>query len=337
MASDHVRGYVALVASSAAFATSGPFGKSLIVAGWTPGMVVLVRIAGAALVLLPFTVAALRGRGYAVARELPLVVGYGALAVGAAQVGYFQAVSRMAVGVALLIEYLGLVLVVGWVWAVRRRPPHPLTLVGVALALVGLALVLDIAGVAPPPGAGVGWGLLAACGLAGHYVLAAKETVLPPVAFAGLGLIAGAGSLGLVGLLGVLPMRASSAPVDIAGIQLPAWVALIELCVVAAALAYLIGIVGARALGSTVASFVGLTEVIFAILLAWLLLGELPRVMQLIGGLLILGGVVAVRLAEFSGRDEVSGRDTKPSESVSIGPDEQAAHEPDFTATSPIA
>ena len=71
-----------------------------------------------------------------------------------------------------------------------------------------------------------------------------------------------------------------------------------ELIVIAAAAAYVLGIVGARHLGSTVASFVGLTEVLFAILFAWLLLAELPTPIQLVGGLLILAGVAAVRIGE---------------------------------------
>jgi drug/metabolite transporter (DMT)-like permease len=59
------------------------------------------------------------------------------------------------------------------------------------------------------------------------------------------------------------------------------------------------GIVAARALGSKVASFVSLTEVLFAVIWAWLLLGELPGTIQLLGGLLIVGGVVLVRLDEL--------------------------------------
>jgi len=59
--------------------------------------------------------------------------------------------------------------------------------------------------------------------------------------------------------------------------------------------AYLLGTVAARRLGAGVASFVGLTEVLFAVLFAWLLLGELPAPVQLAGGVLIIGGVAAVR------------------------------------------
>jgi drug/metabolite transporter (DMT)-like permease len=75
--------------------------------------------------------------------------------------------------------------------------------------------------------------------------------------------------------------------------------AVAELALVAAAAAYLLGVTAARILGSTVASFVGLTEVLFAVLFAWLLLGELPGPVQLLGGVGIVAGVVAVRLGEL--------------------------------------
>ncbi len=293
-------GLLALLLSSAAFGTSGPFAKALIEAGWTPGAVVLVRIAGAAAVLLPVALWASRHQLRTVVRELPLVGVYGLLAVAAAQLGYFQAVERLTVGVALLIEYLGIVLVVLWVWLVTRRAPHRLTGVGIVLALTGLALVLDVTGATTPDLVGVAWGLLAATGLAGHYVLAARETALPPVTFAGLGLTAGAGVLALLGGTGVIPMRAGAAEVSVASATVPAWVALAELVVVAAVVAYVLGVVGARRLGSTLASFVGLTEVLFAVLFAWLVLGELPGAVQLVGGVVILAGIVAVRLGERS-------------------------------------
>ena len=124
-------GLVAMLASCAAFGTSGPFAKSLMTAGWSPGAVVLARITGAAVLLLPFAVWSLRGQWGAIRDELPRVALYGTLAVAAAQLGYFQAVSRMDVGIALLIEYLGIILVVLWVWALTRERPHRLTGLGI--------------------------------------------------------------------------------------------------------------------------------------------------------------------------------------------------------------
>ncbi len=64
---------------------------------------------------------------------------------------------------------------------------------------------------------------------------------------------------------------------------------------VAGALAYAAGITAAALLGSRVASFVGLLEVVFASIFAWLLLGEQLSLLQLVGGALILGGIAAVR------------------------------------------
>jgi hypothetical protein len=80
--------------------------------------------------------------------------------------------------------------------------------------------------------------------------------------------------------------------------SLPWWVAILELAAIAAATAYVAGIVAARMLGAKLASFVGLSEVLFAVLLSWLLLGELPRTIQLLGGLFILAGVAVVRAEE---------------------------------------
>jgi drug/metabolite transporter (DMT)-like permease len=56
-------------------------------------------------------------------------------------------------------------------------------------------------------------------------------------------------------------------------------------------LAYPSGIVAVRRLGSSVASFVSLTEVIFAGIFAFLLLGQRPGLTQLLGGVLILAGI----------------------------------------------
>ncbi|MGL5931259.1 MAG: EamA family transporter, partial [Dermatophilaceae bacterium] len=307
-------GLLALLVSCAAFGTAGPFAKALIETGWSPGAVVLLRVAGAATLLLPAALWSVRGRWAEVAREAPSAMVYGLLGVAAAQFGYFQAVARLEVGVALLVEYLGIVLVVLWVWATTRRAPRRLTVAGIVTAVAGLVLVLDVAGQSTPDAAGVGWGLVAAVGLAGHYVLAARDTWMPPLAFATVGLASGGAALGILGLTGLVPLTAGSGPVAVGSATVPAWLALAELVVVAAAVAYVLGILGARHLGSTVASFVGLTEVLFAVLVAWLVLGELPGPVQLVGGLVLLVGVAVVRLGESRGAE----RSSSPSTAVDV-------------------
>ncbi|SDP38241.1 Threonine/homoserine efflux transporter RhtA [Pedococcus dokdonensis] len=287
------------LASAATFGSSGPFAKSLLVEGWSSGAIVLLRVAGATLVLAAPTTLALRGRWSLVRTNLWSILAYGAVAVAGCQVAYFYAVQRLDVGVALLLEYLGVVLVVLWVWLRTRRAPGALTGLGVVLAVLGLVLVLDLSGQSRPDLVGVAWGLVAATGLATFFVLAAEDSSLPPVALAGLGMGAGSVVLGALGAVGVIPLTFVDTRVELMGRGAPWWVAIGELALIAAAAAYLLGVTAARMLGSTVASFVGLTEVLFAVLFAWLLLDELPGLMQLAGGVCIVGGVVAVRLGEL--------------------------------------
>ena len=71
-------------------------------------------------------------------------------------------------------------------------------------------------------------------------------------------------------------------------------------CVLSTAFAYATGVTATRRLGSKVASFLGLTEVLASIVVAWLLLGEMPLPVQLVGGVLIVAGVVAVRYDELT-------------------------------------
>ncbi|MDN5797552.1 MAG: DMT family transporter [Intrasporangium sp.] len=292
---------VALV-SSAAFATSGAFAKSLLLGGWSPGAVVTLRIGIAALVLLVPTLLSLRGRWPLLRRNAPLVLGYGLTAVAGAQLAYFNAVTHLSVGVALLLEYLAPVLIVGWLWVRHRQAPRRLTLIGVALALLGLLLVLDLTGGARISAVGVAWGLMAAVCLVVYFLLSAKTAdALPAIALAGSGLIVGAIVLGLAGATGILEMTRGASVVEIGSTPAPWWVPILVVSIVAAAFSYVAGVAAVRMLGAKVSSFVSLTEVLFAIIFAWLVLGELPMPVQLLGGALIIGGVVAVRADELRG------------------------------------
>lgn len=286
--------------SAAAFGTSGAFAKALLEAGWTPGAAVTTRIAIAAALLAVPTAVAMRGRWHLLRRHGPLVLLYGLLAVAGCQLFYFTAVQTLSVGVALLLEYLGLVLVVGWVWLVQGQRPTRWTLAGVVLAVVGLVLVLDVTGDMEVDAAGVGWGLAAAVGLAAFFVISARDTgELPPIAVVAGGMIVGAATLGLAGLVGIMEVETSRADVELGGASLPWWVPVLGLGVIAGALSYASGIAAARRLGARLAAFLGLTEVLFAILVAWLLLDELPLAVQLLGGALIVAGVAVVRLEEL--------------------------------------
>ena len=212
---------------------------------------------------------------------------------------YFNAVSRLSVGVALLLEYSGVLLVVLWVWARLGQRPSAVTGTGVVVALVGLVLVLDVFSGARIDPVGVGWGLVAAVGLAAYFVLSARtEEALPPLVSAWAGLAVGALVLGAAALVGVIPWRTTSVDVELAGRSVSWLVPVLGLALLAAAFAYATGIAAVRRLGSRLSSFVGLSEVLFAVAAAWLALGQQPRAVQLVGGVVVLAGIVLVRLGE---------------------------------------
>ncbi len=321
VAPDAARGFLAsglgiALFSSAVFGTSGSFAKALLETGWSTGAAVTLRLTGAALILAIPAILALRGRWHQLRDNWLTILLFGLIGVAACQLFYFNAVARLSVGVALLLEYLAPVLIVLWLWAASRKRPRALTLGGTLLSLAGLVLVLDLTGAVKVDLVGVLWGIAAAVCLAMYFFITAKENdTLPPIVLASGGLMVGAAVMWLAGATGLLPMTFSTADTKLGGWFAPWWVSLAGLVVLATVLAYVSGIMAARALGSKVASFVSLTEVLFAVIWAWLLLGELPGAIQLLGGVLIVGGVILVRLDELRA----------PAADTAAGPGREAA------------
>ncbi|HYI59066.1 MAG TPA: DMT family transporter [Microlunatus sp.] len=286
---------IALV-SAAAFGLSGSLASTLLVTGWSPAAVVAARVGGAFLVLLIPCLLLLRRTGLPTRRATGRMVVYGLVAVAGAQLCFFSAVQHLSVGVALLLEYLAPVLLIGWHWWRRGQRPTAGKLIGAALSIAGLALVLDLArGLTVSP-IGVAWGLGASLCLCAYFVLSENSAAAPPaLLLTTVGTGVGALVLVLAGLIGIVPLAAASAPVSIAATTLPWWVPVLTLALVSAALAYLTGIEAVRRLGSSIASFVALSEVILAVVFAALLLGQIPTPIQAVGGLLILAGIAVVQ------------------------------------------
>ena len=117
-------GLALAVISALTFATSGTFARSLLEAGWSAEAAVAARVGIAATVLAVPAALSLRGRWSLLRRNLGMIGMFWLLGVAAAQACFFNAVRYLPVGVALLLEYLGVILVVGWMWARHgQRPP----------------------------------------------------------------------------------------------------------------------------------------------------------------------------------------------------------------------
>lgn len=286
------------------FGTSGTFGAALEGAGWSPAGAVLVRVSVAALALTVPALFALRGRWTLLRRRARQVVVYGLVGVAACQVCYFNAIARMDVGISILLEYLGIVLVVGWLWLRHGQRPRLLTVLGGVAALGGLALMLQLSGSGGVSLVGVLYALAAAVSMAVYFFQSSATSasdgseVLPPVVLTWGGMVTGAVAIALVGAARLMPLRFASSSVTLLNSQVSWVLPVLGLGVVAAAIAYVTGIGAARRLGAKLGSFVAMAEVLFAAGFAWVLLNQVPTGMQFLGGALILAGVVAVRLDE---------------------------------------
>ncbi|WP_431032272.1 EamA family transporter [Streptomyces sp. P6-2-1] len=291
--------------SALAFGGSGVAAKPLIEAGLDPLHVVWLRVAGAALVLLPV---AWRHRALPRARPA-LLLGYGLFAVAGVQACYFAAISRIPVGVALLVEYLAPALVLGWVRFVQRRPVSRAAAVGVVLAVGGLACVVEVWAGLRFDALGLLLALGAACCQVGYFVLSdhgtesaePERTPPAPLGVIAYGLLVGAVVLTFVARpwgmdWGVLGGRAEMDGTPVAAFLLLAWIVLL-----ATVVAYATGVVSVRSLSPQVAVVVACLEAVVATVLAWVLLGEHLSPPQLVGGFVVLVGAFVAQTATPAG------------------------------------
>ena len=291
------RGVTAAVVAGLAFGASGALAKPILLSGWSPGAAVTVRALLGAAVLAPFAVRAMRGRWPMLRTAWRRMVLMGLVGVAGTQLAYFAAVERIPVATAALLEYLAPVALVAWAWARTRRAPNREVLAGAAVAVAGLLMVIGPGAVSGTADLlGISFGLLAMTGCAAYFLIAARVgDGLPPVVLAASGLLLGGVLLGALGATRALPLHAGWEPVEMAGRSIPVLVPLVALGVVATALAYATSIAATELLGSRVASFFGLLEVVAATGYAWLLLAEPLRPVQGLGGAAILLGIALVR------------------------------------------
>jgi drug/metabolite transporter (DMT)-like permease len=284
------------VVSALAFSSSGPLVKPLLEAGWSLSAALLVRMGLAGLILSPALVrAVIRERAFLRRHGLALLM-FGLIPVAGCQLLFFSAMQRMPVAIALLIQYLAPIFLVGFVWLRTRRAPSRLVIIGSIVAITGLVLVVDISG-ARFDLLGTLFALGAAVTVCVYFVMSERTgDDLPPLALASGGLLVGAAVMGIVAVTGILPFAAPAVTVEFRGVEVAGWLPILWVGAVGTTLGYALGVMAVPRTGSRLASFIGLAEVLFALMFAWLLLAEAPAPVQFVGGALILVGVVLVRM-----------------------------------------
>lgn len=304
---NRTRGTVLIVLASVCFGTSGPLAKPVMDAGLSPQRVASTRITLAAVVLIVM-VAATRPAALRVRREdWRLLLAYGLICVAGVQLLFFAAVARIPIGVAMLLEFTGPVLVALWVRFVRGTRLAGKAWLGIVLALTGLGMVAKVWQGLQLDALGLLAGIGAALGCAAYFLLGEHGLgSMHP-----LGLVTWGMVVGTIGVAVIAPpwMLATDVLVGATRFgpwQPPVWQLLLAVAVVSTAMAYLLSTSALRHMPAHVVSVLALVEPVVATVAAWVLLDQALSAVQVVGACVLLGGATLVQLASRRAAPDLS-------------------------------
>jgi drug/metabolite transporter (DMT)-like permease len=283
-------GYLLVLGAALLWAISATAGKDLLAAGVSAvGLAQVRSLVAAAVIAGCFAVS--DRRRFAVHRgDIPPLIALGALALAGTEIAYFLAIERLPVAVAILLQYLSPVLVLGFSVAILGERLTPAKGLAAVAAVGGCFLVVDGAelGAVVTDPVGIAWGLAGAACFAA-YTLGSERLVrrLSPwtvllYAFA----FAGAACLALDPALSGL--AAARDPLR--------WGQLLYVSILGTALPFGLFLMGIERIGASRASITAVSEPVFAAVVAFAFLGEALGPWQIAGGLLVLAAVAGLRI-----------------------------------------
>jgi drug/metabolite transporter (DMT)-like permease len=300
-------GFALAIGGALFFAVNGSVSKITLESGVDSLSLVLLRSSGAAICLLVLVVATDWRRLRLRRTELPLLLVYGLVGIAMVQWLYFVAIARLPVGVALLLEFTGPVLVALWARFVQKQQLGRALWLALALALGGLALVAEVWNGLAFDAIGVLAGFGAALALATYYIagkhaLVSRDTV--SLAFWAFAVSTVFWSIAKPwwtvpwhALQATVPLPGALEGWSVTGWGLVAWVVLLG------TVAPFLMVIGAlRHLPAPQAGVAGMVEPVLAGAVAWVWLDETLTAIQIIGSLVVIAGIAVAQRATASAR-----------------------------------
>lgn len=289
-------GYAMVAIAATLFAINGTVSKVILASGITAEQLTEVRCAGAVVGLTLIAVIT-RPRSLRIGkRELPLLIALGVVGLALVQWSYFFAIHRIEIGVALVIQFVGPILVALWARFVYGEDVRRRIWIALAFALAGIALMVELWQAERPNGAGVAAAALAAVTYAA-YILLAERAVRhrDPISLSAWGFLFATVFWSVLAPWWDFPGAriddSTSLLGHLASSHLPVW-ALIAWMVVLGTIVPFALVVGAlRHITATKAGITGMLEPVVAIAVAWAWLGESLTSLQLAGAAATLAGI----------------------------------------------
>jgi len=294
-------GYVFGFVAALLFGANGSVAKVILENGLNPAQVTQFRTLGtcilAAAVLAVTDRSAFRLRP----RQIGAMAILGVVGVAALQVTYAYAIQLLPVGIALLFEYLAVLIVAVVAFFFLKEKVKTRLWIAIGFVLVGLAVVAQVWSSTLDP-FGVLMALLAAVTLAIYFLVGERQvTSTSPLAVAfwtsGFATLAWAPFSGWWDVDPALALERVSLGGNLADVVVPLWIPLLSLIVLGSFAPFLFSFAAIGRLKATPAGIVASSEVIFAFVVAWLWLGEKLDALQLVGAAVVLAGIILAQTA----------------------------------------
>lgn len=304
---------LAVVAGSLLFAVNGTVAKLAMDAGLGPTRLVELRCLGSAVVLVAAAlVMSPRRLRPTSRREVAVLALLGVVGVALVQWFYLVAISRLPVGLALLIEYTAPLIVALWARFVFREQVRERVWWALAACLAGLTLVAQVGDDVTLDAVGLLAAVGASVALATYYLLGDRLlTTRDPLTTHAWSLGFAAPFWVVLQPLWTFPTSTLGTDVPFPGTALdpPMWVYVVWIVLLGTVAPYLLFLVGIQRVGAARAGLLGMVEPVAASAAAWVVLGESMTPVQLVGGAVVIGGVILAETAR-SGRDRALLPDT---------------------------
>ena len=296
-------GYAMVLAAASLWAINGVISKVIIESGGVPAQrLTEVRTTGSFVVLF-LALALARPASLRVRREeLPVLLTFGVLGLAFVQWLYFEAISRLDIGVALLIQYVAPVLVALWARFVYHEPVRRRIWAALALSILGIALLVQLWEGLTLDGLGVAAALGSAITFA-VYVLSAERAVLrrDPVSLVCYGFLLASIFWAIVQPLQSFPFGLVDESVSLLGrledLSLPVWLLMTWMVVLGTIIPFALLAASLRHIPASRAAITAMFEPVAATVFAYAWLGESLTAAQLVGALVVLGAIVLAQTA----------------------------------------
>lgn len=278
------------------FGVNGTVAKVALSSGLSSLRLTEARCAGAFIGLTLLALARSRSSVRIARRELVPLAVFGVVGVALVQLFYFLSIHRLAIAIALLIQYLGPLLVAIWARTFGHEHVRRGIWVALGLSLAGLTLMVQLWSGVSLDGLGVGYALISAVTYAAYLLLAEREVAKrDTISLLAWGFFFATVFWSIVQPWWSFPAGAVGRTVSLQGslaaVHLPVWALVLWVIVLGSIAPFSLIVAALRYVSATRVGVVAMLEPVVATVVAWAWLRESLAPAQLAGAAVVLVGI----------------------------------------------